>query len=139
PRRPGADRRDRFGPQPRAPDRHGRAAAAQAGEGEDAMRFQATHKLMSYLLVLSALGALASSDALSPLTALAFMTVGGLSWFADTGSAPARIVDRLAAALRAGVVAIFLLSAWQVWRRLPDPDLTPVLNLVMFLLTYKLF
>ncbi len=108
-------------------------------EGKGAMRFQATHKLMSYLLVLSALGALASSDALSPLTALAFMTVGGLSWFADTGSAPARIVDRLAAALRAAVVAIFLLSAWQVWRRLPDPDLTPVLNLVMFLLTYKLF
>ena len=34
---------------------------------------------------------------------------------------------------------MFLLSAWQVWRRLPDPDLTPVLNLVMFLLAYKLF
>ena len=103
------------------------------------MRFQATHKLMSYLLVLSALATLASSDALSALPALAFLAVGALSWFSDAGSATARVVDRLALPLRAAVLGIFLLSAWQVWRRLPDPDLTPVLNLVMFLLAYKLF
>jgi hypothetical protein len=103
------------------------------------MRFQATHKLMSYLLVLSALATLASSEALSALPALAFLTIAGLSWFSDAGSVAARVVDRLALPLRAAVVAVFLLSAWQVWRRLPDPDLTPVLNLVMFLLAYKLF
>lgn len=103
------------------------------------MRFQATHKLMSYLLVLSALATLASSDALSALPALAFLAVAALSWFSDAGSAPARVVDRIALPLRGAVVAVFLLSAWQVWRRLPDPDLTPVLNLVMFLLAYKLF
>jgi len=103
------------------------------------MRFQATHKLMSYLLVLSALATLASSDALSALPAAAFLAVAALSWFSDAGSAPARIVDRVALPLRGAVVAVFLLSAWQVWRRLPDPDLTPVLNLVMFLLAYKLF
>jgi hypothetical protein len=103
------------------------------------MRFQATHKLMSYLLVLSALATLASSDALAVLPAVAFLAVAGLSWFSDAGSVAARVVDRLALPLRAAVVAVFLLSAWQVWRRLPDPDLTPVLNLVMFLLAYKLF
>jgi hypothetical protein len=94
---------------------------------------------MSYLLVLSALGTLASSDALSALPALAFLAIAVPSWFSDTGSVPARFVDRLALPMRAAVVAVFLLSAWQVWRRLPDPDLTPVLNLVMFLLAYKLF
>jgi hypothetical protein len=103
------------------------------------VRFQATHKLMSYLLVLSALGTLASSEALSALPALAFLAVAVPSWFGDAGSAPARFVDRIALPLRAAVVVVFLLSAWQVWRRLPDPDLTPVLNLVMFLLAYKLF
>jgi len=106
---------------------------------EVGVRFQATHKLMSYLLVLSALGTLASSDALPGVSALAFLGAATLSWFSDVGSPPARVVDRLALPLRAVVVGVFLLSAWQVWRRLPDPDLTPVLNLVMFLLAYKLF
>ncbi|HET6150787.1 MAG TPA: DUF3488 and DUF4129 domain-containing transglutaminase family protein [Polyangia bacterium] len=103
------------------------------------MRFQATHKLMSYLLVVSALGTLASSEALPALPALGFLIAGTVSWFGDVGSPTARVVDRLALPLRAAVVVVFLLSAWQVWRRLPDPDLTPVLNLVMFLLAYKLF
>jgi protein-glutamine gamma-glutamyltransferase len=103
------------------------------------VRFQATHKLMSYLLVLSALGTLASSDALAAIPALTFLVAAGASWLSDTGTPTARVIDRLALPLRAAVVAVFLLSAWQVWRRLPDPDLTPVLNLVMFLLAYKLF
>jgi len=103
------------------------------------VRFQATHKLMSYLLVVSALGTLASSEALAALPALGFLIAATLSWFSDGGSPTARAIDRLALPLRAAVVVVFLLSAWQVWRRLPDPDLTPVLNLVMFLLAYKLF
>jgi hypothetical protein len=103
------------------------------------VRFQATHKLMSYLLVLSALGTLVSSDALTALPALLFLLFGGLSWFCDSGSATAQAVDRAALPLRLAIVAFFLLTGWQVWRRLPDPDLTPVLNLVMFLLVYKLF
>jgi transglutaminase-like putative cysteine protease len=103
------------------------------------VRFQATHKLMSYLLVLSALASLASSEALAWLPALLFLLFAGLSWFGDAGSRLARAADRAALAARLAALGYMLLAAWQVWRRLPEPDLAPVLNLVMFLLAYKLF
>src|SRR3954471_23036887 len=103
------------------------------------MRFQATHKLMSYLLVATALATLASSDALGLQPALLLLVFGGLSWFFDAGGAPARLADRAASLSRVLVLATFVLAAWGVWRHLPEPDLGPVLNLVMFLLGYKLF
>jgi transglutaminase-like putative cysteine protease len=103
------------------------------------VRFQATHKLMSYLLVSSALLTLASSDALPATAALLFFLFAALSWFCDTGGAAARLLDRASLPLRALALGFLALTIWQVWRRLPDPDLTPVLNLVMFLLGYKLF
>ena len=47
------------------------------------MRFQAAHKLVTYLLVLSALAGLATTRAVSPGSALAFLGVVALSFWAD--------------------------------------------------------
>ncbi len=49
------------------------------------MRFQAAHKLVTYLLVLSALAALATTRALGPVSAVAFLTVCALSFGVDAG------------------------------------------------------
>ncbi|HET6281046.1 MAG TPA: DUF3488 and transglutaminase-like domain-containing protein [Polyangia bacterium] len=103
------------------------------------MRFQATHKLMSYLLVCSALGTLASSESLPPQSALLLMVFGALSWFVDSGGRVAQALDRSATVLRVVALAFFGLTVWELWNRLPEPDLAPILNLVMFLLGYKLF
>ena len=54
------------------------------------------------------------------------------------------IVVRLAgtrgpAPLRLVAMAFFAWSAYRVWAHLPEPDLTPVLDLVLFLIVCKLF
>ncbi|HEY2904088.1 MAG TPA: transglutaminaseTgpA domain-containing protein, partial [Polyangia bacterium] len=103
------------------------------------MRFQATHKLFSYLLVLNAMATLASSNALPPLGAGLLIGFAAISWFAEPGTSLANILDRLSLPLRILALAFFALAAWQLWQRLPEPDLTPILNLVMFLLGFKLF
>jgi transglutaminase-like putative cysteine protease len=41
--------------------------------------------------------------------------------------------------VRVLVLAAFGAAAWDIWRHLPEPDLAPALNLVMFLLGYKMF
>lgn len=103
------------------------------------MRFQVTHKLTTYLLVLAAMGTLASANLLTPTAALAAIGLGGLSWFFDPGTRVAAFMDRATPVARLVATAFFALSAYQVWSRLPEPDLTPVLNLVLFLIVYKLF
>jgi transglutaminase-like putative cysteine protease len=103
------------------------------------VRFQATHKLFSYLLVGNAMATLASSNALPPLGAGLLIGFAAISWFAEPGTSLANILDRLSLPLRLLALAFFALAAWQLWQRLPEPDLTPILNLVMFLLAFKLF
>ena len=103
------------------------------------MRFQVTHKLTTYLLVLAAMGTLASANLLTSTAALAAIGLGGLSWFFDPGTRVAALMDRATPVARLVATAFFALSAYQVWSRLPEPDLTPVLNLVLFLIVYKLF
>jgi transglutaminase-like putative cysteine protease len=103
------------------------------------VRFQATHKMFSYLLVGSALATLASSSALPPLGAALLVVFAAISWFAEPGGAVATFLDRMSLPLRFLALAFFGLAAWRLWERLPEPDLTPILNLVMFLLGFKLF
>ncbi|HVR64733.1 MAG TPA: DUF3488 and DUF4129 domain-containing transglutaminase family protein [Polyangia bacterium] len=103
------------------------------------MRFQATHKLLSYLLVSSALVTLASSSALPPLGAALLVAFGAVSWLAEPGGALATAIDRASLPLRALALTVFGVTAWQLWQRLPEPDLTPILNLVLFLIGFKLF
>jgi hypothetical protein len=50
------------------------------------MRFASAHKLVTYLLVLAALAAVASTRALSPVTALVFAAAAALSFGVEGGS-----------------------------------------------------
>jgi protein-glutamine gamma-glutamyltransferase len=102
------------------------------------MRFQATHKLVTYLLVLSAFAALASTDAISAPVAGVFLAAWALSWVTDPGQALATAMDRIVVPVRALLLGLSGWTAFQVWQRLPEPDLAPVLELVLALLGYKL-
>lgn len=103
------------------------------------MRFQLTHKLTTYLLVLIAMSTLSTANLISAQAAGLALAFGALSWFSDPGSRLAGWLERAALPLRLLAVGFFALSAYEVWSRLPEPDLTPVLGLVLFLTVYKLF
>jgi transglutaminase-like putative cysteine protease len=102
------------------------------------MRFQFTHKLTTYLLVLAALSTLLAANLVTAGVALAAIALGALSWFVDPGTRVFGIIERAAPALRVVVSAFFAVNAYRVWKRLPEPDLTPIVNLVVFLTVYKL-
>jgi transglutaminase-like putative cysteine protease len=101
------------------------------------MRFQAAHKLVTYLLVLSALAGLATTHALSPGSAIAFLAVSTLSFWAD-GPRWTAALERAASAVRVATGALLVAIVWRIWRHLPDADLTSAFDLVLALLGYKL-
>ena len=103
------------------------------------MRFQLTHKLTTYLLSLAALSTLLAANLVSGQVALAAVVLGAASWFVDPGTRAFAQIERAAPLLRLVVVAFFAVNAYRVWKRLPEPDLTPILSLVVFLAVYKLF
>jgi len=103
------------------------------------MRFASAHKLVTYLLVLAALAAVASTRALASASALAFLAACALSFTVEGGSRAALALDRAAIGVRAFAIAVFAAIAWRMWRRLPDPEVTPAFDLVLALLGYKLF
>jgi hypothetical protein len=93
---------------PRDPHRHGRShpprRAPRAGDhgGHQlhdpaaGMRFASAHKLVTYLLVLSALAAVASTRVVAPASALLFLAACALSFMVEgeTGSPPRWIAPR---------------------------------------------
>ncbi len=103
------------------------------------MRFAAAHKLVTYLLVLAALAAVASTRALAPASALLFLAACGLSFYVESGNRAALLLDRAAVVVRAAAIVLFAVIGWRLWRRLPDPDAGPAFDLVLALLGYKLF
>ena len=103
------------------------------------MRFAAAHKLVTYLLVLSALAAVASTRVLAPASALLFLAACALSFPVEEGNRIAAALDRASLLARVAAVALFAAIGWRVWRRLPDPDVAPAFDLVLALLAYKLF
>ena len=102
------------------------------------MRFQAAHKLVTYLLVLSALAALATTHALSAISAAIFLAVAALSFVVDAGGKAAAAVDRGARFVRGATGALLAAIVWRIWRRMPDADLAPAFDLILALLAYKL-
>jgi protein-glutamine gamma-glutamyltransferase len=103
------------------------------------MRFQAAHKLVTYLLVLSALAALGTTRGLAPGSALAFLIVCACSFGVDAGSPRlAAALDRAAGGVRAATGLLLVAIVWRIWRRIPDADLAPAFDLVLVLLGYKL-
>jgi transglutaminase-like putative cysteine protease len=102
------------------------------------MRFHAVHKLMSYLLAASAVGTLTASGAVPVATLILLGAAGVFSWFIEPGTRLGGLLDRAGLVFNVGALAFFALSLYQVVRSFPEPDMTPILNLVMFLLAYKL-
>jgi transglutaminase-like putative cysteine protease len=103
------------------------------------VRFQATHKLVTYLLVLAAFATLASSGAVSGGMAVLFLSLVSLSWRADAGSPRATILDRRITVVRVIVGAVLVVNTWILARQLPEPDLVPVVDFLMVALAAKLF
>ena len=103
------------------------------------MRFQAAHKLVTYLLVLSALAALGTTRVLAPTSAIAFLIVCACSFGVDAGSPRlTAALDRAAGGVRAATGLLLVAIVWRIWRRMPDADLAPAFDLVLVLLGYKL-
>jgi hypothetical protein len=103
------------------------------------MRFRAVHKLMSYLLAAAAVGTLMTTGSV-PLPTLALLGgLGVLSWFVESGTPFGRLLDRAGLVFNVVALAFFGLSLFQVIESFPEPELTPILNVVLFLLGYKLF
>jgi len=102
------------------------------------LRFQAAHKLVTYLLVLTALAALGTTHAVSPVSGLVFLVVCLLSFGVDAGNHSANWLDRAAGPVRAAMGGLLAVIVWRIWRRMPDSDLAPAFDLVLALLAYKL-
>jgi hypothetical protein len=103
------------------------------------MRFQLAHKLVTYLLVLAAVAALAATRALSSTTALVFLAACAASFAVDPGNRLAAALDRATLGLRIASLLLFAALLWRIWRHLPDPDYGPGFDLGLALLGYKLF
>ena len=102
------------------------------------MRFQAVHKLVSYLLVSCAAGSLLSTGAVPALGTILLLLAGVASWFVEPDTWMGRLFERTGLVFNLGALAFFGVSLYQVISSFPEPDLSPVLNLILFLLVYKL-
>jgi transglutaminase-like putative cysteine protease len=103
------------------------------------MRFRAVHKLMSYLLAAAAVATLTTSGAVPPATLLLLSALGVLSWFVEPGTLMGKLLDRAGLVFNVVALAFFALSLFQVFESFPEPEFGPILNVVLFLLGYKLF
>ena len=102
------------------------------------MRFQATHKLVTYLLVLAAFATLASTGAVSGGMALLFLGLLAVSWRIEAGGPRAALFDRRLTLTRVLVGAVLVQRTWVMARQLPEPDLVPVVDFVLIALAVKL-
>jgi transglutaminase-like putative cysteine protease len=102
------------------------------------VRFQATHKLVTYLLVLAAFATLATTGVVSGTMALSFVVMVAVSWRIEAGGPKAALFDRHLTAARVVVGAVLVVSTWTLARQLPDPDLVPVVDFVLVALGAKL-
>jgi transglutaminase-like putative cysteine protease len=102
------------------------------------VRFQATHKLVTYLLALVAFAALASGGDVSPVMAAIFLALVAVSWRVDAGGVRAAAFDRRLTLTRVVVAAVLVQRTWVIARQLPEPDLMPVVDFVLLALGTKL-
>ncbi|HEX4403342.1 MAG TPA: transglutaminaseTgpA domain-containing protein [Polyangia bacterium] len=103
------------------------------------MKFQATHKLVTYLLVLAAFATLASAGAVTRAMAIVFLGLVAVSWGVDAGGTRAALLDRRLTLTRVLLGAVLVQRTWVVARQLPEPDLVPVVDFVLVALGAKLF
>jgi transglutaminase-like putative cysteine protease len=100
------------------------------------VRFQLAHKLVTYLLALSAVATLATTGLVPGTTLGLFALLAAVSW----RDAPAKLAlfDRMLPLTRALMGAFLVYTAWVLARQLPEPDLYPVLAFVLTALGVKL-
>ena len=101
------------------------------------MRFWSAQKLVTYLMVLAALGALASTGALEPAAGVLFLLVASASIAVEPEGGVARLLDRRTTWLRIAIGAALAGSIWRVAHGLPDPG--PAFEPLLALVAYKLF
>jgi transglutaminase-like putative cysteine protease len=102
------------------------------------VRFQATHKLVTYLLVLGAFATLSCTGAVTPLMASIFLFLVAVSWRIDGDGPRAALFDRRLTLTRVIVGAVLVQRTWVLARQLPEPDLVPVVDFVLVALAAKL-
>ncbi len=103
------------------------------------MKFQSVHKLVSYLLAVAAVGALATTDVVGVYTIGLIGLFALLSWTVEPETRAMRFLDRAGPLLNVGVLAFCGSAMWEAVRSFPEFDFTPLGNFVLFLLSYKLF
>jgi transglutaminase-like putative cysteine protease len=95
--------------------------------------------MMSYLLAVAAVGTLLCTGTVPLATTALLISTGVVSWFVEPGTPLGRLLGRAGLVFNVGALAFFAVSLFDVIRSFPEPDLTPILNLVLFLLVYKLY
>ena len=133
----GGDRARRR-PHARPAARHRRARAAGGGaragrrgarrRAEDGVRFQVAHKLVTYLLVLAALAVAGERRRAAAASARCSWPRACCLFRSTAASRAALALDRAATPLRVAAGVLFAFSLWRVWRRLPEPDLAPIVR-----------
>jgi transglutaminase-like putative cysteine protease len=102
------------------------------------VRFQATHKLVTYLLVLAAFATLSTTGVVGPHMALVFLSLVAISWRVEAGGQVAAVFDRGLPIARVLVGLVLVANTWVMARQLPEPDLVPVVEFVLIALAAKL-
>jgi protein-glutamine gamma-glutamyltransferase len=103
------------------------------------VKFHVVHKLMSYLLATAAVGTLLFTGTVPAATTALLVAAGALSWFVEPETGLGRLLGRAGLLFNVAALAFFAVCLLDVIRSFPEPDLTPILNLVLFLLVYKLY
>ncbi len=80
-----------------------------------------------------------TSGAVPAPTFILLGALGVLSWFVEPGTAMGKLLDRAGLVFNVVALAFFGLSLFQVFESFPEPEFGPILNVVLFLLGYKLF
>jgi protein-glutamine gamma-glutamyltransferase len=103
------------------------------------MRFRGAHKLTSYLMVVSALVTLMAT----PVATLAMYGVVfallALSWRSEPEYRTGRFVERFDNVLKLGAIGTLIYAAYLIYRSFPEPDLSPLLDFILYMIVYKLF
>jgi hypothetical protein len=102
------------------------------------MRFRLVHKLVSYLLVATAVATLVAPGVVPPLSLAMLAVAGVFSWFVEPEGRLGQALARLTWLFNLITLVMVAFAILQVARSFPEIDLTPFLNFVLFLLAYKL-
>ncbi|MDZ4696008.1 MAG: DUF3488 and transglutaminase-like domain-containing protein, partial [Deltaproteobacteria bacterium] len=103
------------------------------------MRFRGAHKLTSYLMVASALVTLMATPVATLATYGVVFALLALSWQSEPEYRTGRFVERFDNVLKIGAIGTLIYAAYLIYRSFPEPDLSPLLDFILYMIVYKLF